>query len=252
MKRRGLSNVLVTVLIVLIAIIAAILVWIYIKSSIIESSQQVEMQQKCYVVDSELQSCDYSSHKLNDYYFVSGLVKHNEGNPTDIRVAFYAQDGSSVTRDMQPVEILESKKILPPTRMPNPPVYAVASPIIYNQDKSEDIVCPISKKTFCQPVRISGNLCELPTSVEDVNDFVATMNDGSNYHRTDCNWTSGDFSCDGHVSWPDIDPFVKALENGWVLCTKDTICNYVSANPPQTGNWWNDPSIEFYFNQTCR
>jgi hypothetical protein len=111
--KKGLSNVIATVLIVLLALLGAILIWIYMRSSITESSERVEMQEKCYALETELQSCEYG--KLDpSIYFVSGLVKHKQGDPTNIRVAFYAEDGSSVIRDMQPIEILETKKILPP------------------------------------------------------------------------------------------------------------------------------------------
>jgi hypothetical protein len=253
MKKRGLSNIIATVLIILLALLGAILVWVYIRSSITESSERVEMQEKCYTLDTELESCEYGGTKLDDYYFVSGLVKHKQGDPTNIRVAFYAEDGTSVTRDMQPIEILESKKILPPTAMKKLPVYAIASPIVYNRDETGNLVCPISKKINCNRIAIKGNLCEPPMSSGDIDDFTESLNNGSGIeHTPNCNWTNADFNCDGSTDWHDIGPFKMVLENGWIMCNKTMICEHAATHghPPNGQGWYTNQSIIEYFNTT--
>jgi hypothetical protein len=201
------------------------------------------MQEKCYALETELQSCEYGELDYPPTYFVSGLVKHKQGDPTDIRVAFYAEDGTSVIRDMTPIEILETKKILPPTKMTKTPEYAIASPIVYNRDETGNLVCPMSKKMVCSKSGIPGNLCEIPTSVEDINLFVEAM--GSEYDHPECPRENADFSCNGNVSFEDIEPFITILNNGWIMCNKTMICEHAGQN------WTLNQTAIRYFNQTC-
>lgn len=237
-----------TVLIIFLVLLGIILVWVYFNSSITQSSERIEMQERCYALDTELQSCEYG--KLQDIIFVSGLVKHKRGSPTNIRLAFYAEDGSSVIRDLQPIEVLESKKILPPTRMTGIPVYAIASPIVYSRDESGNLVCPISKKMICNEVAIPGNLCEIPTSVEDIGPFVIALTQPLNYTMQfpNCPKNSADFNCDGEVNIFDIDKFVTVIESGWVLCNQSMICDYDPA--PGNQSCWDSPESLQYCNTT--
>ena len=248
MKKRGLSNVIATILIVLLVLLGIILVWVYLHSSITQSSERVEMQERCYALDTELQSCEYAG--LQNYYFVSGLVKHKRGDPTDIRLAFYMEDGSSVVRDLQPIEILEAKKILPPTKLTSVPIYAIVSPIVYSRDESGNLVCPISKRMICNEVTLPGNLCEIPTSLEDINPFILALERQLNYTMQfpDCPINSADFNCDGEVNAYDIDKFVTVIESGWVLCNQSMICDYDPA--PGNQSCWDSPESLQYCNTT--
>jgi len=250
-KKRGLSSTIATVLIVLMAIILAVMVWAYIRSSVTDSSERVEMQEKCFAINTELQSCEYGG-PVNGFYFATGLVKLIKGESTDLRVAFYAEDGTAIIKNLEPINVLETKKILPPTKINAEPSFAIASPIIYNKDESESLVCPISKKMVCNQVGIHGNLCEIPTSVEDINTFVNALIEGegggnnSIYSDTNpnCNITNADFNCDTSVNFGDIDPFVMILENGWIMCNKTMICEYGGIN------WTTNQTAIDYFNQT--
>jgi hypothetical protein len=250
MKKRGLSSTIATVLIVLMAILGAVIVWAYIRSSVTDSSERVEMQEKCYTITTELQDCIYDG--LSSYWFATGLVKLSQGESTELRVAFYSENGTSVIKNLEPINVLETKKILPPTVLPEKPEYAIASPIVYNRDKSENLVCPISKKMVCNEVTFPGNLCEIPTSVEDVTPFVWALVDSINYTESfpNCPNSSADFNCDGTLNAFDISSFVTIMQSGWVLCNQSMICDY-SPSPGNQTCWDSQESLDYCNTTLC-
>lgn len=262
MKKRGLSSVLATVLITLLAILAIILVWIYLSSTITESSQRAELQERCFARSAELLDCEYggpiNAGGTNPYYsFVTGLVKLNTGDSSQIRVVFYSTDGKSQSKDLEPINVLETKKVLPPTKLVSTsasivPDYAIATPIVTNDDKTKSLVCPVSKKIFCKKTTITGDLCNIPTSIEDIEVFIAAL-DNQNYDQNypDCDRINADFNCDNQVNFNDIDPFISILDNGWILCNRQMICIYLSQNQPSV-DWWLDTNTISALNDMCR
>ena len=248
MKKRGLSNVVATVFIILMTIIAALLIWFYVRSSITESSERVQMQEKCYVIETELQSCDYGGPLQTlsgNIFLVTGFVKLKQGDSTEIRVAYYSEDGTSAIQNLKPINILETKKIVPLTTMKKQPAYAIASPIVYNQDKSKNIVCPITRKVICKE-GFGGNLCELPTFVNDIQVFVQALTtpDIYNTEHSDCDLVNMDFNCYGlYPNGGDTDYFVATLANSWLMCNQSMICadHDTSTSGIQTC-WCEDPN----------
>jgi hypothetical protein len=254
MKKRGLSNTIAITLIVLMAIAAAIIIWAYVRSTVTESSERVYLQEKCFTTTTEMLNCEYGG--LQEIWFATGLVKLKEGDSTKIKVTFYTEDGKSTQKDLAPISILETRKILPPTLLTEKPTYAIASPIVFNDDQTKSLTCTLSKRMVCNEITLPGNLCETPTFIEDIDPFVSALGDAEDYftEHPDCERINADFDCNGVINFEDIDPFVSVLENGWLLCNRQTICDHVWSilgNPPSQ-EWWQNPAIINYFNQTCR
>lgn len=257
MEKRGLSQVVAVVLVIVVALLAAILIWGYMRSTVTESSERVYMQEQCFAISTEMLNCEYAGPLGNDQiWFATGLVKLKQGESSRMEVTFITEDGRAVSQQLEPIEILETKKILPPTKLPERPEYAVASPVVFNQDKTKSLTCTISKRMACNEINFSGDLCEIPTSVEDVTPFVRALTGHSGYYHSfypDCDIINADFSCDQSVNLNDINPFIHVLENGWVFCNRTIMCDYVWGELGQTpGAWWANGAILTYFNQTCR
>lgn len=253
-NRKGLSNVIVVVLLVLLVLVAAIFIWIYVSSSVTKASQNIVLQEKCYATDVDLLDCEYGS--LGSTHFVTGLVRLQDGDTSDIKVTFVTNDGRSFVHELEPINVLQTKKLLPPIQLPNPPEYAVASPIVYSEDGSESLTCTLSKKVFCNDAGLSGNLCELPTFIEDVGPFVlAILSDKASYaaEYPDCSYLNADFDCDGSSDTHDIDSFRAVIQNAWVNCNRDIICSEVNQNPSWGGSaWYQNTDAVAFFNSTCR
>ena len=259
MKKRGLSQILTTVLIILLTLIAIAIIWAYTRSTAIDASEKVYMQGQCFSVSAEMLNCEYGGFSgPPKIWFVTGLVELKEGETTEIRVTFVTEDGKAFTKELQPMSIFQTTKILPATQIENdgPPSYAIASPIVYNQDRTKSLACTFSKTIPCAETQLRGNLCDLPTFIEDIAPFILAFNEPSyNESFPTCDKSNANFNCDDiGITFLDVTPFQEVLINGWILCNQSMICSYVwdELGEPPTTNWWQNGAITAYFNETCK
>lgn len=110
LNRRGLSEVVTTVLIILVVLAALVLIWAAVRPLLNKASSDIGGSGDCLVLDLETVSCTLDSEQVGSIV-ANVVVKRGatEGDLTGVRFVF--SDGSnSVTRDNDvPPAVLESK-----------------------------------------------------------------------------------------------------------------------------------------------
>jgi FlaG/FlaF family flagellin (archaellin) len=90
-NKKGLSDVVTTVLIVLLTIVAIAILWSFLQPMFTSSGQKVQTQQTCLALSLEVTNCD----SVADYSNVT--VKRNPGVATlkELKLVFERPDGST-------------------------------------------------------------------------------------------------------------------------------------------------------------
>jgi FlaG/FlaF family flagellin (archaellin) len=90
-NKRGLSDVVTTVLIVLLTIVAIAILWSFLQPMFTNSGKQVQTQQECLALSLEVTNCD----SVATYSNVT--VKRNPGVATlkEVKLIFERSDGST-------------------------------------------------------------------------------------------------------------------------------------------------------------
>ena len=109
-NKRGLSNVVATVLIVLLALAAVAIVWAFIQPLLIQSGVSATLQQKCFEVSVEAVKCTNLTTQKEPYSAVitAQLVR---GNAFELLASVEAQDGQAFTNSSTAPNILGTVKI---------------------------------------------------------------------------------------------------------------------------------------------
>ncbi|MFH1425485.1 MAG: archaellin/type IV pilin N-terminal domain-containing protein [archaeon] len=90
MKKKALSNVVATVLIVLLALVAVVIVWSFVKPTLEESGSSLSARQKCINAEVKATGCSTSGGP-NFYKLVS--VQWAKGDVVGVRVVLGNSDG---------------------------------------------------------------------------------------------------------------------------------------------------------------
>ena len=107
MKKRGLSNLIATVLIVLLALAAVAIIWGFLRPTIEGTGPQIDLGIKCVEVEVEPTACvsDSASNEVNV------TVKLKAGTASDIIAAVDFDDGSSASVQETAPSILSTTRI---------------------------------------------------------------------------------------------------------------------------------------------
>jgi FlaG/FlaF family flagellin (archaellin) len=94
-SKRGLSDVVTTVLIVLLTIVAIAILWSFLQPLFTSSGQKVQTQQQCLALSLEINSCTTNISTTKNITFVN--VKRNPGEAPlkEVKLIFEKADGTT-------------------------------------------------------------------------------------------------------------------------------------------------------------
>ena len=131
--KRGISAVVVTIMIILVAIIAVTILWAALKPAIEGSVEEISLQ--CLEVEVEVSSCSVVSGSEEI------VVTLNAGEIDKLKVVFYDTDGDSLGSEDITTDIpgtLETKTV---TVSPTTGTTAMNIAGVITTDSGEDVVC---------------------------------------------------------------------------------------------------------------
>lgn len=224
------------VLLILLAIAAVILIWFFLRRTVVESSEQVELERLCVLTYAEPIDCEYVEYvRYNPLdpdtpgrYITRTLMQQTQGLSTNLILAFKLEDDSIQTRPLGVLPILQRK--LKIVDLPRKPETATVVPIVFNEDRSRNITCSFYKEIECRSSSNNGNLCDNIMTLGDIDAQVSATFNLAAYNQEynpsgACPANpNADFNCDGNVDFFDIDSFLFALTE-WTLCDAQDICN---------------------------
>lgn len=108
-QKRGISDIITTVLIILLAIAAVVLIWGFIKRPIEQGGKQIQASGDCFSLKLKPTGCTLNSGKTN----VSATVQWAEGNVALKAIKFVVTDVKGATKvedvSVGDLKILETK-----------------------------------------------------------------------------------------------------------------------------------------------
>jgi len=144
-SKRGLSNIVATVLIVLLVLAAVVLVWNVIKPAIESTGESIDIRSECLLIDLKPTKCVNNSQTSADV-----KVQLLQGSPNKITAILEFTDGSSATNTGSPPSQLATTVINVPFS-PSTKVITTASvaAIITDSEGNDQICDEITTKVDC-------------------------------------------------------------------------------------------------------
>ena len=147
-KKRGLSDVVTTVLIILLVLAAVAIIWGYLRGSLVSSGQQVTGQTACLNLDLKTIACNLSAGAAP----YSATVKYGrnsaDANLTGATLVFVDATGASTTNVSEPIPNVLETKVFTVTGLASKPVsVAIAGTVSTSSgdqnvcDKSDAVTC---------------------------------------------------------------------------------------------------------------
>lgn len=224
MNKRGVQNILASVLLVLLAIIAIALIWAAIQTTLTRSATDVTLSQECLSVQFIAKSCTYAQlpPTVDDdgnpvpQVNVRGYIQQTTGNPTAVQVIVRTLDSKTSTVRSESTPLFVSRRFSLNMPAPTNPSEVLLAPVTSNGETER--VCQVQTETFpCGPFTAPpGNLCDGVLDQGDIEPFLTIMRDltGAEYNSrwgSSCPIINADFNCDGFVNNFDIDYFIAQL-----------------------------------------
>ena len=141
MNKRGISGVIVTVLIVLISLGAVVIVWNFISPALNRAGTSIELESKCFEVEVRPSRCSYLSADL------SGLVQLTRGSPDKVMAVLKFSDGSTLVNQTDAPAVFGTAEItftIPAGKIPE----TLAATAIISDDEGNSITCPLPQTTI--------------------------------------------------------------------------------------------------------
>jgi hypothetical protein len=201
--KRGLSDIVVTVLIVLLALGAVAIVWAFTKPMFEESSINVQRNDLCLNAEVTPLKCEYIfNYTSTNYTLTNAIVKHASGEEVKkIQAILVVDDGTTIMADEDTPGLLGTHEFageLNVLNNPNKlPVGLEAAAIIQTED-GELFTCPlVENKIECKNMTSSSSttpsyLCA--NGLDDDRDGAVDLDDYGCDSATDNNET-GDTQC---------------------------------------------------------
>jgi hypothetical protein len=147
MNKRGLSDIVATVLIVLLALAAVALIWGFLKPAFEDTGSQIDLRTKCLSVEVEPTQCIFE-----DNYRAMVTVKMASGEAAKVYAVIQYDDNSanSSMQDAPPLLATTNIVIMPPAANSKPLTAKVAGIVVDEQGNQE--VCAESTKIECEQV----------------------------------------------------------------------------------------------------
>ena len=148
-NKKGLSDVVATVLIILLALAAVVIVWSFVSPSLRSSGTQINVQTKCLTMELKPTNCKLSGTTASVTYQLAGGEK-----PNKIRFLF---EGAGGTTDISAIDVtgtdipdsLETKNKSLITYSLGPPIKVSLVAVILGDDGKEYNCSPSPVKIDC-------------------------------------------------------------------------------------------------------
>jgi len=145
--KRGLSDVVTTVLIILLVLAAVAIIWGYLRGSLVQSGQQISGSTACLNLDLKAIACNLSGSAP-----YSATVKYGrnsaDANLTGVTLVFLDAAGASTTNALGPLPNVLETKVYTVTGLASKPVSVAAAGTVSTAsgdtnlcDKSDPVVC---------------------------------------------------------------------------------------------------------------
>lgn len=117
MQKRGLSDIITTVLIILLAIAAVVMIWSFIKKPIEQGGTQIQASSDCFALKIVPKSCVlYNSTTASGKDMANVTAQWAEGTakPTKVKLVITGANGlNNVTEVNGPASVLETTAVTP-------------------------------------------------------------------------------------------------------------------------------------------
>lgn len=134
MKKRGLSDLVATVLIVLLALAAVMLVWGFLKPAFERTGSQIDLRSQCIDIEVEPTACTYDS---NNTAVVT--VKVLSGEPTQVYAAVEFDDNTANANRVTAPPMLATKAVTVVNVSAGAPVTAKAAGVVTDTQNNYEI-----------------------------------------------------------------------------------------------------------------
>ena len=145
-NKKGISQVVTTLLFILIALGAVLLVWTLVKSLVSENTEQIKVDEACLKFEIDAVTCDITASTVS---FKMGN-KDPQLPVAGIKLIFEDATGDSETADATVIPaLLESRSdVIPALTIGVPVKFSVAG--VLTAESGEDKICPASEEIVCQ------------------------------------------------------------------------------------------------------
>lgn len=146
-SKKGVSDIVVTILLVLLSLAAVAIVWTFIRGSITDTQSTIQQSQACMKLDLQPVACDITSSSSERTIFKYRLGS-TEANLTKVKLLVENRDGGVVPLDAPQVpKVLQTISVEMSVNRSNVKKFSVAG-IIVVDDK--EINCAESEKVTCR------------------------------------------------------------------------------------------------------
>jgi hypothetical protein len=159
--KRGLSDIVVTVLIVLLVLAAVAIVWGFVRPMFEKSGATIQGQDTCIVSESLPVKCEYQFDGT-DYDLTNVLIKHSKGGGVkEVKAILTLEGGASVVASAPSPGLLSSydfKIELNTLNSENKKPISLEAGTAVDKGNGESYICPqVSNKIDCVEVSNGGN-----------------------------------------------------------------------------------------------
>ena len=109
-NKKGLSDVVTTVLIILLALAAVIIIWSFVRPAITGAGKGITTGTECFKTDIEVVSCDDGGTAVGNIGKV--VVKNNGQKAEKVKVVYTTSAGVATTEDITSLASFNSKNVL--------------------------------------------------------------------------------------------------------------------------------------------
>lgn len=156
LNKRGISQVVTTLLFVLIALGAVLLVWTLVRGTITTSSDQIKVDEACLKLELIAESCTYEVVAGTPETY-NADVKYSRGNKdpgltvAGVKLVFEDATGQSESEDITTAPgVLETKTSPADGLTAEPAKVSVAG--VLTAESGNDVPCPLGEAIVCQDV----------------------------------------------------------------------------------------------------
>jgi len=144
-NKKGLSDVVTTVLIILLALAAVIIIWSFVRPAIQTAGKGVTTGTECFKTDIEVISCDEGDNKI--------VVKNNGQKAEKVKVVYTTSAGVATTEDIPSLASFNQQNVLEGDFNPVVAITAgdkvSASAVLVADDGTETVCAPSQQPVTC-------------------------------------------------------------------------------------------------------
>lgn len=145
-NKRGVSDIVVTILLVLLSLAAVAIVWAFIRGSIADTQSTIEQSQACMKLDLQPVACDITSDPNRTVFRYR--LGNTEANLTKVKLLVETRDGGVIPLDAPQVpKVLQTISVPLGVNKSLVKKFSVAGVIVVDD---REINCAESEKVLCR------------------------------------------------------------------------------------------------------